>query len=140
MHALAFRNEWIHSQIALPPLPSAALASGISALQECQSACESAGDDTVGSYGLIACIELLEDCQARCSAAEHMLHACIHDQLALLRSQLSECAEICDRCARACLQHHDFENWSLCADAGRACAGTCRYLLLLLPSSIASRV
>lgn len=117
-----------------PILDQATLTSGLASLQECQRACAVAGGETVGSYGLMACLELLSRCEARCQHAEWMLLEFAEVELGLLRGQLGECAEICDHCARACVHYHDFDLWAECAEATRECAEICRYLLMRLPT------
>ena len=136
MPALAFHSVAYGSfQTPAPILDPASIASGLASLQECQSACAAAGMETVASYGLMACLELLTSCQARCKHAEWMLLELAEVELALLRGQLGECAEICDRCARACNHYRDFDLWAECAQTTREGAEICRYLLMRLPTT-----
>jgi hypothetical protein len=122
-----------------PLLGPTALISGLTALQDCQRMCEDAGGETVGSYGLMSCIELFSECQRHCAAAMRFLSELSEIELPFMRSQLGECAEVCDRCTKECLRYRDFENWSQCADANRDCAEICRYLLLTLPTAYSGR-
>jgi hypothetical protein len=110
-----------------------ALVDCIEACAECAEVCASCSDACLGESmvaELVKCVRLCTDCSAICVVTAQIVTRQTELDLAVLRAQVTACAEVCRACQAECERHASHhEHCRVCAETCRRCEDACRRLL-----------
>lgn len=112
--------------------------SNLTALAECQEACQRCADAWLAHSPLgpdaLRCIRLIVDCGDLCAAAAEVLPDIGNENIALVRSRLNACVFACERCVREASRHRA-PHAPACIEACRSAADAGRQVISLLSTA-----
>lgn len=105
------------------------LAEAVKHAMYCAAICNSCADAcSAEEADMHRCIRLCSDCSDICEATYRVASRRTSGDVAVIKSILQTCIEVCETCAAEC-EKHDNPHCRRCATMCRECAGDCRKAL-----------